>query len=140
MTTKIKPSVLADTAVTAGTYGGSTQHAVFTVDAQGRLTYAGNATPSIATSQLTGTVNATQMANNQTYAINISGSANAATFSTSATSAASATSAGSLSSGAWSISVSGTKLIFAYNGTTVFSVNSNGALISANNITAFGTP
>jgi len=62
MTTKVKPSVLADTAVTAGTYGGSTQHAVFTVDAQGRLTYAANATPSIATSQLTGTISSSQIA------------------------------------------------------------------------------
>lgn len=79
MTTKVKPSVLADTAVTAGTYGGSTQHSVFTVDAQGRLTYAGNATPSIATSQLTGTISATQVANNQTYGINISGNAATAT-------------------------------------------------------------
>jgi len=75
MTTKVKPSVLADTAVTAGTYGGSTQHSVFTVDAQGRLIYAGNATPSIATTQLTGTISATQVANNQTYGINISGNA-----------------------------------------------------------------
>ncbi len=62
MTTKVKPSVLADTAVTPATYGGSTQHAVFTVDAQGRLTYAGNATPSIATTQLTGTISSGQIA------------------------------------------------------------------------------
>lgn len=79
MTTKVKPSVLADTAVTAGTYGGTTQHSVFTVDAQGRLTYAGNATPSIATTQLTGTVNATQIANNQTYGISVSGNAGTVT-------------------------------------------------------------
>jgi hypothetical protein len=79
MTTKVKPSVLADTAVTAGTYGGSSQQAVFTVDAQGRLTYAGNATPSIATSQLTGTISATQVANNQTYGINVSGNSGTVT-------------------------------------------------------------
>ncbi len=70
---------MADTAVTAGTYGGSTQHAVFTVDAQGRLTYAANATPSIATSQLTGTINATQVANNQTYGVNITGNSGTVT-------------------------------------------------------------
>jgi hypothetical protein len=79
MTTKVKPSVLADTAVTAGTYGGSTQHTVFTVDEQGRLTYAANATPSIATSQLTGTISATQVANNQTYGINVSGNSGTVT-------------------------------------------------------------
>jgi hypothetical protein len=79
MTTKVKPSVLADTAVTAGTYGGSTQQAVFSVDAQGRLTYAGNATPSIATTQLTGTINATQVANNQTYGVSITGNSGTVT-------------------------------------------------------------
>lgn len=35
---------LADTSVTAATYGGSNDIPVFTVDAQGRLTYAGNST------------------------------------------------------------------------------------------------
>jgi hypothetical protein len=79
MTTKVKPSVLADTAVTSSTYGGSGQIPVFTVDSQGRLTYAANATPSIATSQLTGTVSATQVANNQTYGINVSGNAGTVT-------------------------------------------------------------
>lgn len=78
MTTKVKPSVLADTAVTAGTYGGTTQHAVFTVDAQGRLVYAGNATPSIATSQLTGTIGPSQVAAG-TYSISINGNAATAT-------------------------------------------------------------
>ena len=63
MTTKVTASVLANTAVAAGTYGGSTQHAVVTVDAQGRLTYAANATPSIANSQITGVMTGTQLAN-----------------------------------------------------------------------------
>jgi hypothetical protein len=61
MTTKIKPSVLADTAVSAGTYGGTTQQSVVTVDQQGRITYAANVTPSIATTQLTGTITNTQL-------------------------------------------------------------------------------
>lgn len=73
MTTKIKPSVLADTAVVAGTYGGASQHASFVVDQQGRITNASNNTPSIATSQLTGTIAATQLANTVTYGINITG-------------------------------------------------------------------
>ena len=75
MTQKVKPSTLADTAVTPGTYGGATQQTVITVDAQGRLTYAGNVSPVITTSQLTGTISATQIANNQLYTINISGNA-----------------------------------------------------------------
>jgi hypothetical protein len=62
MTTKIKPSVLADTAVSAGTYGGTTQHAVYTVDQQGRITYASNATPSIANTQITGLITSGQIA------------------------------------------------------------------------------
>jgi hypothetical protein len=40
MTTKVTGSVLANTAVTAGTYGGSTAIPVVTVDAQGRITSA----------------------------------------------------------------------------------------------------
>ena len=62
MTTKVTPSVLADTTVTTGTYGGTTQHAVVTVDGQGRITFAANATPSIATTQLTGTISNAQLA------------------------------------------------------------------------------
>ena len=55
-------SQLAPTAVTVGTYGGASQMAVVTVDQQGRITFAANATPSIATSQLTGTISAAQLA------------------------------------------------------------------------------
>ena len=61
MTQKVKPSTLQNTSVTAGTYGGSTQHGVFTVDAQGRLQFAANATPSIANTQITGTITASQL-------------------------------------------------------------------------------
>ena len=58
MTTRVTSSVLANTAVTAGTYGGATQIPVFTVDQQGRATYAANSAVSgisVATTQLTGT-------------------------------------------------------------------------------------
>jgi microcystin-dependent protein len=61
MTQKVKPSTLADTNVTLGTYGGSTQIPVFTVDQQGRLTYAANVSPSIATNQLTGLITDSQI-------------------------------------------------------------------------------
>jgi hypothetical protein len=140
MTTKVKPSVLADTAVTAGTYGGASQHSVFTVDAQGRLTYAGNSTPSIATSQLTGTINATQVANNQTYGININGNAASATSSGSSTSSTTAANASAILAGSWTITPSGTKINFAYSGTVVFSIDSTGNIISKADITGFGTP
>ena len=58
MTTKVTGSVLANTAITPGTYGGATQIPVFTVDQQGRATYAANSAISgisVATTQLTGT-------------------------------------------------------------------------------------
>lgn len=50
MTTKVKPSVLENTSVSAGTYGSSTVIPVFTVDAQGRLTFSANATVGISLS------------------------------------------------------------------------------------------
>ncbi len=59
MTTKIRPSTLENTAVSAGTYGGQGSSAavipVVTVDSQGRLTYAANTTlPSLLTSTSVG--------------------------------------------------------------------------------------
>lgn len=44
MVTKVSSYVLANTAVTTGTYGGSNQNAVVTIDQQGRITYAANVT------------------------------------------------------------------------------------------------
>lgn len=61
MTTKVTSSVLANTSVSIGTYGGSTQHTVITVDQQGRVTYAANITPSIANTQITGLITSTQI-------------------------------------------------------------------------------
>ena len=42
--------------------------------------------------------------------------------------------------GGWAVAQSGTKLAFTYNGVLVASLGSNGSFISANNVTAFGTP
>jgi hypothetical protein len=42
--------------------------------------------------------------------------------------------------GNWTISQSGTDLIFAYNGTTTFSLSSGGDLTVGGNITGYGTP
>lgn len=41
--------------------------------------------------------------------------------------------------GDWTITVSGTELIFTYQSTDVFKLGSNGAVTSADNITAYGT-
>ena len=62
MTTKITPSVLENTAVTAGTYGGAATMGVIVVDAQGRITSAANVAASIPTTSLTGTISAAQLA------------------------------------------------------------------------------
>jgi hypothetical protein len=42
--------------------------------------------------------------------------------------------------GGWSITPSGTKLNFIYNGTTVGSLDSSGNFIALANVTAYGTP
>ena len=49
MTTRVSSSTLANTAVTIGTYGGSTQVPVVVVDQQGRITSAANTALSIST-------------------------------------------------------------------------------------------
>jgi hypothetical protein len=53
MTTKITPSVLANTAVTPTTYGTGAAIPTITVDAQGRITAGSNTTVGISTSQVT---------------------------------------------------------------------------------------
>ncbi len=58
---------LADTTVSGGSYGSATQVATFTVDAQGRLTNAGNTNIAIAGSQITsGTVADSRLSGNVT--------------------------------------------------------------------------
>ena len=53
----------------------------------------------------------------------------------------SSASAGAITnSGGWSVTPSGTKLYFNYNGTNVASLDSSGNLITLANITAYGTP
>jgi len=80
MTTKITGSVLANTAVTAGGYGSSTTHSTFTVDAQGRIISAANVTPSIANTQITGVMTASQLASTAVTAKGYGTAASVPTF------------------------------------------------------------
>ena len=65
-------------------------------------------------------------------------------FATSATTATNATNATNstniTNSGGWSVTPSGTKLYFNYNGTNVGSLDSSGNFIVTGNVTAYGTP
>lgn len=61
MTTKVDSSTLANTAVTAGTYGGSSTNAVVQVDQQGRVRYAANINPIIANTSITGYITSDQL-------------------------------------------------------------------------------
>jgi len=76
--------------------------------------------------------------------LSIGGNAATATLATSATSATTATTATSATSitnsGGWSVTPTGTKLYFNYNGTNVGSLDSSGNFIVTGNITAYGTP
>jgi len=48
--------------------------------------------------------------------------------------------AAGVSSGNWTISISGTKIYFAYSGVNKMSLDSSGNIISTGNVTAYGTP
>jgi len=70
----------------------------------------------------------------------LTGTASSLTVGT-ATTATTATSAAAITnSGGWSVTPSGTKLYFNYNGTNVASLDSSGNLIALANVTAYGTP
>jgi len=49
------------------------------------------------------------------------------------------TSTDTLTLGLWTVKVDTNELVFVYNGTEVFKLGTNGAVTSADNITAFGT-
>ena len=73
---------------------------------------------------------------NVVNAINLlNGNATTATTTTNAVNANNITNAGG-----WSVTPSGTKLYFNYNGTNVASLDSTGNLITIGNVTAYGTP
>jgi len=80
------------------------------------------------------TANLTGLASNATFAVTASNATNATTAVT-ATNATQIINAGS-----FNITVSGTKLFFSYNGTTVASLDSTGNFTTIANITAYGTP
>lgn len=69
MTTRVSANTLANTAVTAGTYGTATAHPQFVVDPQGRLTFATNQTIAITSGQVSGL--ATSATTDTTNATNI---------------------------------------------------------------------
>jgi hypothetical protein len=80
------------------------------------------------------TANLTGLASNATFAV----TAGNATNATTAITATNATQI--INSGSFNITVSGTNLLFSYNGTTVASLDSTGNFTTLNNITAYGTP
>jgi hypothetical protein len=89
--------------------------------------------PTLVTPAL-GTPSSGNLANCTFPTLNQSTTGNAATATT-------ATTAGSITNaGGWSITPTGTKLFFNYNGTNVGSLDSSGNFVVIGNITAYGTP
>jgi hypothetical protein len=89
--------------------------------------------PTLVTPAL-GTPSSGNLANCTFPTLNQSTTGNAATATT-------ATSAGNITNaGGWSITPTGTKLYFNYNGTNVGSLDSSGNFIVIGNVTAYGTP
>jgi hypothetical protein len=89
--------------------------------------------PTLVTPAL-GTPSSGNLANCTFPTLNQSTTGNAATATT-------ATTAGSITNaGGWSITPTGTKLFFNYNGTNVGSLDSSGNFIVIGNVTAYGTP
>lgn len=80
------------------------------------------------------TANLTGLASNATYAV----TAGNATTATTAATAVNATQL--INAGSFNITVSGTSLLFSYNGTTIASLDSTGNFTTIANITAYGAP
>jgi len=71
----------------------------------------------------------------------LTGTATSLTIGGNAATATNATNATQITnSGGWSVTPSGSKLYFNYNGTNVASLDSSGNLITLANVTAYGTP
>jgi hypothetical protein len=71
----------------------------------------------------------------------LTGTASALSIGGNAATATNATNATRITnSGGWSVTPTGTKLFFNYNGTNVGSLDSSGNFIVTGNVTAFGTP
>jgi hypothetical protein len=135
MTTKVGPSVLANTTVTAGSYGGAATVPWYVVDAQGRLTSAGNtaiaiantAVSGLATSSWTDTSNASNISSGTLPSGRLSGSYNIT-----------ATNATNLVTTNFSIVESGGNLLIKYGSTTIVTIDSSGN-ITANTLGATGS-
>ena len=74
MTTKVSASVLSNTAVTPGTYGGGTQIPVIQVDQQGRLVSAGNTSIGTLNQNTTGSSNSAAYLTTSNFSISQVGS------------------------------------------------------------------
>lgn len=147
MTTKIRPSTLENTAVSAGTYGGTGQLAAFTVDSQGRLTYAANTTlPTLLTSVSVGSASfvprftvaangSITSANSIAISIASSSVSGLATSATTDTTNASNISSGTL--GAARLPYTMNQNVGTANSPTFAGLTINGAITATGDITAY---
>jgi hypothetical protein len=140
MTTQIRPSVLANTTVTPGTYGSASVIPTYTVDAQGRLTGATNVSVAISSGAVSGL--ATSATTDTTNASNItSGTLPVARLATSGATAGSYGSASSIPSitvdGYGRItSVSASSVAISYTAVSGLATSATTDTTNASNITS----
>ena len=128
-------NIQSDTSGNLAFKTGASNVTAMTLDSDQNVSFANNVT-------YTGTIQgAVLISTGNCNAVTFNGAGTGLTGTAASLTAGVATNATAITnSGGWSVTPSGTKLYFNYNGANVASLDSSGNLICLANITAYGTP